>query len=185
MKSVIPEFFATGAEFDESRTHRFSLYRRWDITKPACTFVMLNPSTADENTLDPTITRCVMFADRWGYGTLKVVNLFSFRATDPKELTAPLNFVKVFDRTMQDRNDAAIRNAVMTSLLIVGAWGNHGCIMRRGEFVATMIENKLLHTAQIEPIKFMCLGVTKQKQPTHPLYIAYTTPLVTMPGVLW
>ena len=40
---------------------------------------MLNPSTADAQTNDPTIRRCLQFAQAWGYGTLEVVNLFAFK----------------------------------------------------------------------------------------------------------
>jgi hypothetical protein len=47
---------------------------------------MLNPSTADGKEDDPTIRRCIGFAKSWGNGSLEVVNLFGFRATDPKEL---------------------------------------------------------------------------------------------------
>jgi len=34
----------------------------------------LNPSTADENENDPTITRCINFAKSWGYGGVCVTN---------------------------------------------------------------------------------------------------------------
>jgi hypothetical protein len=50
------------------------------------TFVMLNPSTADQLVDDPTIRRCIAFALRWNCGTLQVVNLFAARSTDPKAL---------------------------------------------------------------------------------------------------
>ena len=47
---------------------------------------MLNPSMADANRDDPTITRCKGFAERWGYGSLVVGNLFALRSPHPKEL---------------------------------------------------------------------------------------------------
>lgn len=47
---------------------------------------MLNPSTADAEIDDPTITRCIGFAKSWGFGGLMVGNLWAYRATDPKEL---------------------------------------------------------------------------------------------------
>lgn len=52
----------------------------------AITFIMLNPSTADANADDPTIRRCKGFARGWGYGRLIIVNLFAFRATDPRDM---------------------------------------------------------------------------------------------------
>ena len=47
-----------------------------------CLFLMLNPSTANESKLDPTVTRCKGFAQRWAYRTLWVCNLFAVRGTE-------------------------------------------------------------------------------------------------------
>jgi hypothetical protein len=44
----------------------------------------LNPSTADENKLDPTLTRIKNFSISFGYNTFYMLNIFAFRATDPK-----------------------------------------------------------------------------------------------------
>ena len=48
-----------GAELSECRTYRYVLWRIWDNSKPKIMFIGLNPSTADENTDDNTITRTV------------------------------------------------------------------------------------------------------------------------------
>jgi hypothetical protein len=66
--------------------HRYLLTRIWDKATPPVCFIMLNPSTADHHRDDPTIKRCMGFARRWGHGGIQVVNLFAYRATDPKEL---------------------------------------------------------------------------------------------------
>ena len=44
----------------------------------------LNPSTADENENDPTITRCINFAKSWGYGSVCVTNLFALLCNSTK-----------------------------------------------------------------------------------------------------
>src|SRR4051812_31185099 len=65
-----------GAIFSPCRRWRYRLWRRWDPFKPYANFLMLNPSTADELTLDPTCTRCVNYCRDLGYGALIVTNLF-------------------------------------------------------------------------------------------------------------
>ena len=49
---------------------------------------MLNPSTADETTDDPTIRRVIDFSRRWGFSRLIVVKLVPLRSTDPKAALA-------------------------------------------------------------------------------------------------
>ena len=51
--------------------YRYALWRRWE-PGPQVLFIMLNPSTADELTDDPTIRRCIGFARSWGFGSLAV-----------------------------------------------------------------------------------------------------------------
>lgn len=46
-------------------------------------FIMLTPSTADADTDDPTIRRCIGFAKSSGFGGLYVGNLFAYRSTQP------------------------------------------------------------------------------------------------------
>src|SRR5689334_322706 len=66
--------------------YRYLLRRAWDHTRPRCLLIMLNPSTADAEIDDPTIRSCIRLAKENGYGSFEVVNIFSFRATDPKDL---------------------------------------------------------------------------------------------------
>ena len=56
----------TGASFDRSQLYRYSLWRVWDESLPRCCFCMLNPSSADAQRSDPTVTRCLNFAKTWG-----------------------------------------------------------------------------------------------------------------------
>lgn len=65
------------AVFDASQRYRYGLWRCWDPGRPTVNFLMLNPSTADQYPLDPTVTRCLRYAQRWGYGSLIVTNRLS------------------------------------------------------------------------------------------------------------
>ena len=158
--SSLPEFKDSGAAFDKIRRYRYSLWRWWgEGNGEKCCFVMLNPSTADENVLDPTIRRCVGFAHGWGYSGLVVVNLFALRATYPREIYNAVN------PTGGRENDDAILAAATMSGCVVCAWGAHGVYMHRGRRVVKML-------AEFGPV---CLGLTKEGQPKHPLYLKKST----------
>ena len=154
-RSTGPHGVAT-ATFDATRAFRYRLSRTWDASGPGVAFVMLNPSTADADTLDPTVRRCVGFARTWGFGSLEVVNLFAFRATDPRDLlraAAPVGAA----------NDRAIVDAVSAADRVVVAWGARGSHRDRAAEVAVLLE-----AAMVRP---MALGTTRHGQPRHPLYL--------------
>ena len=81
-----PEITLSEAVISQDERHRYSLTRRWGNGPRVCCWIMLNPSTADATTDDPTIRRCVRFTQAWGYDALTVVNLYAWRATDPADL---------------------------------------------------------------------------------------------------
>ncbi len=148
----------SGADFSVDRTYRYRLWRTWEPARPPLLFVLLNPSTADGNKNDPTVARCILRAQRLGYGGLEVVNLFAYCATDPRVMKAHT------DPIGRD-NDAAIAAAVSRAGLVIAGWGAHGAHMDRGRQVALQLRRigyPLYH-----------LGLTKTGQPTHPLYVGY------------
>ena len=141
------------AVFDSARIYRYTLERHWGAAKPAV-FVMLNPSTADAFTEDPTIRRCISFAKREGCGGLIVVNLFALRATDPKALYSHPDPVGPL-------NDGIVYEATRQGSPLIAAWGAHGVLHGRAEAVARLLEFN----------DVMCLGATKDGHPRHPLYV--------------
>lgn len=130
------------------------------------TWVLLNPSTADGSKDDPTVRRCVGFAERWGYGGMVVVNLFALRSTDPKAL-------KTHASPDGLDNDAAVWVAVRQAELVVVAWGAHGG--EAGRRMATRVRDALGKAP-------MCFGVNKGGDPKHPLYQANDARLVPYMG---
>jgi hypothetical protein len=154
-RSTGPHGVAT-ATFDATRTYRYRLSRTWDPSGPTVAFVMLNPSTADADVLDPTVRRCVGFALAWGFGSLEVVNLFAFRATDPRDLVRA-------DAPVGPANDRAILDATSTADRVVVAWGARGVHQGRAADVVG-----LLDTAPVRPLS---LGTTRDGHPRHPLYV--------------
>lgn len=156
-------------------TYRYSLSRMIASeareSKP-CLFVMLNPSTADANLDDPTIRRCVGFAKREGCNWLTVVNLFALRATDPKQLQAatamggdpigPDNWRHFIGEIKAHRGG-----------IIIAAWGAH-----------PMARTMPMHHEAMREAGAVCLGMTKDGAPKHPLYLKADAPLIPWAGVI-
>ena len=137
------------ARFSACRTYRWTLSRTWD-DGPTLQVVGLNPSTADEVHNDPTVTRCIRYAQRWGYGRLLMTNAYGLRSTDPRGLR------EVAD-PVGPRNDHWIRRCATEADRVLIAWGNHG----------TERAPRLLRLLD----EVWCLGITKTGQPKHPLYL--------------
>lgn len=141
--------------------YRYRLGRRW---RPGGTvvFVMLNPSTADAVDTDPTITRCVGFAHRWGHGAIDVVNLFAWRETHPRALAG------VEDLVGPD-NDAAIVEATAVADAVVLAWGSllklPASVRRLARERAAVVRHQLVGRVASH------LGLTADGEPRHPLFV--------------
>ena len=57
------------AIFSRCRTYRYTLWREWDLfNKNYAMFIGLNPSTADEVNNDPSVRRCIDYANAGGMG---------------------------------------------------------------------------------------------------------------------
>jgi hypothetical protein len=158
------------AVFSECGCYRYTLTRIWNGNLPALIFVMLNPSTADAKFDDPTIRRCISFARDRGFGRLKVLNLFAFRATDPTHMKA------VRDPVGPD-NDAhmiaALTAAAADGSPVIAAWGVHGVHNGRdGEVRKLSLECG---------VELKCLGSTKGGHPRHPLYVPAAQEFVCTP----
>lgn len=158
----------SSAILSDCGTYRYTLHRFFPADPnwgKVCLFVMLNPSTADAKLDDNTIRRCMGFARRERCRKLTVVNLFALRATDPKKLQGhpdprgPNNLIHVYEQI-----DYAKQNGV-----IIAAWGSDP--MARILLTAA-IKSKLRGAGA------MCLGMTKDGSPRHPLYLKSDAPLI-------
>lgn len=140
-------------------TYRYSLTRDWNDQLPHVVFIMLNPSIADASVDDPTIRKCIGFATRSGFGSLGVVNLFAYRATDPNDL-------KRMDRPVGPDNDRHIERAVLYADRIVCAWGANA-----RNLVQTTHVLQTINHAQVCPY---VLQLLTDGTPAHPLMLPYS-----------
>lgn len=152
-------FPAIECEFSPCRRYRYTWRLRWDTREPPCTFIGLNPSTADEQGPDPTVRRCISYAKLWGYGGLTMLNLFAFRATDPKAMLAepypvgPANNGYIF-------SESGLTNIQFG--IVIAAWGNHGVHLERSKEIRESFRD-------VMPLHY--LTMTKSGEPGHPLYL--------------
>jgi len=153
------------ADISECGRYRYSLERVWgDEDGDVVTWVMLNPSTADADSDDPTIRRCMDFSKAWGYSGMAVVNLFAWRATDPAEMKRAV-------KPVGPRNDEVLLYYAQNSHEVIVAWGAHGAYQGRGKRVLSMLRG----------LPVSDLGWTGSGQPKHPLYLAKSSARIRTP----
>jgi hypothetical protein len=143
---------ATTALFSPCRTYRYTLWREWGGSAGYAMFVGLNPSAADETVDDPTIRRCMAFAQLWGYSALCMTNLFAYRATLPSVMKAAADPVG-------PENDRYLQLLARKAGVVVVAWGVHGTHRGRALQVQHLLPQ--LHY----------LRLTHAGHPGHPLYL--------------
>lgn len=157
-----------GALLSSCGTYRYVLTRKIEQpehrTPSTVCWVMLNPSTADADTDDPTIRRCMGFSKRLGFTSMRVVNLLAYRATDPRELWKAK--IPIGETIL---NQEAVRDQVALSSVVIAAWGAAPQAVPH----ARRLWNAVLRQRIID-----CLGTTKSGAPKHPLYLAKNTPCV-------
>jgi hypothetical protein len=155
------------ARISPDGVYRWWLTRRWAYTGPGVHFVMLNPSTADGSEDDATIRRVTRFARDWGFSSVVVTNLFSYRATDPKRLRDAAD--PVGPRTVD-----VILTAASLSSYTVCAWGSNPLAR---EWSATVLR-KLTDAGT----DLRALRIGRNGSPWHPLYLPSSTTAVPFPA---
>ncbi|MEG9430718.1 DUF1643 domain-containing protein [Terriglobus sp. ADX1] len=155
----LPPHVRGSADFDgPNDEYRYRLERVWDQTRPACMFVLMNPSTATPEVDDPTVRNCRLYAERWGFGRLLIGNTFAYRLTDSKLLH------KV-EKPIGPWNDLYLLNMASDAELIVFAYGKpHRSLQDRGRKVAQMFRDRG------HDHKMHVLALCADGTPSHPLY---------------
>lgn len=146
--------------------YSYQLERLWDKGMPMVLFIMLNPSTADADSDDPTITRFIGFAKAWGFGGLMVGNLWAYRATDPKKLkdNPEINHSAVW---LREINEKHIRAMALQCDTVIFAWWTD----------KHAFDWHVLKYGQLFP-DAKAITISKHGKPCHPLYLKKTlTPI--------
>lgn len=164
MADLFPKI-KSGAEFSPCGNYRYQLWRIWDETKPKVAFIGLNPSTANEETNDPTIRRVISFANKWGYGGVIMYNLFAIVSSSPEVL------LKCGDP--MGNNQWYLDDIKTHCERIIFAWGSFKEAKQRAKEVAEQYPDSY------------CLKHTKNGEPWHPLYVkGDAQPILFQPEIL-
>lgn len=138
--------------------YRYLLTREWDDTKPVLGFILMNPSVADDEITDPTVTRLIKRAMNLGYGGLRIANLCAYITPYSDELNG-------IENPFGEENEYYIKEIIRDSEVVIVGWGNIG--HKYYSHYQEMLSDKDLY----------CLGINKSGAPKHPLYVAYNTEL--------
>lgn len=155
----LPNLCST-AVLSHTEEHRYELLRIWDDQKSVLVVCMLNPSRADATANDPTVLTLIHFAKFWGYGGIRIVNLYAFRASQPKEMFQKSEAVRIGPDNWLYLQ-AAIDFAKKQDKKLLVAWGRGGEVDGRDEWFA--------NRAVSHGISLICLGRTKDGHPKHPM----------------
>lgn len=151
-------YLATDAVFSDCSRYRWLLMRRWNEGSKICMFIGLNPSTADYSNDDPTVSRCVGFARKWGCSAMYMMNAYAFRATDPKVM-------KRQSDPVGQQCDEHLKAISASCSIKVACWGAH---------IETYRQTELKR--MIPGLK--CFGLTAKGYPKHPLYLSKDSQLM-------
>ena len=144
------------AIISKDKKYRYRLSRIWSDS-PTITYIMLNPSKADDQFDDKTIKRLIFFTKKFGFGGFYVGNLY------PK-ITPYVNVL--YDDLSHNKieNRRHIKFMINKSSKVVFAWGK--TIESTPKWIHKIIE------------KPFCFGLNKNGTPKHPLYLKKNTSLI-------
>lgn len=148
--------------------YRYRLDREvQSVSGPVFAFFGVNPSTADANLNDATVKKWIGFCLRNGVPKFIVGNVFSYRATDVKELA------KVQDLKGPE-HEGQIQQIINEADILVPCWGSLSKMPKnlRDE------PSKLLELLVKSEKPMLHFGFTSCGQPKHPLMLGYNTELI-------
>lgn len=148
--------------FDETKEHRLKLTCTWDDELPRCLYIMLNPSTADTETCDRTLGRCISLAKENGFGSIVVVNLFSLR-------TANVNELRNTEVCNHPDNMPIVQQAIDEAETVIAAWGSN--LQQKSD------SSWVIEQASKRGKSIYCFLKNKTNTPKHPLYVKSGTKL--------
>ena len=152
-------------ETDDLNKYRFAL---GSLSVKTLFCFGINPSTADDKEPDQTIKKVMGFAEKKGYASFVMFNLYPQRATNPDDLPREAN-QQVIQRNIEIISEIVSQQEAGDILL---AWG--GLLYSRGYFVDCL--KQIYESLKPYSLNWLRIGdLLKSGQPRHPLYAPYNS----------
>lgn len=168
VRTKLPAGMVGWANLSPCGRYRRALGREWPEElggKPGFVLMIgMNPSTADAEANDPTITREIGFVRSWGFSRLVKCNIGDYRATNPRDLEKP-----GVAACSPENVDEIHKWAAPAELVVLAHGVLPKCLRADGKRIAAGLANS--------GRDLMCFGVTKDGWPRHPLYLPKTAAL--------
>jgi hypothetical protein len=139
----------SGAEFSPCGRYRYKLWRIWDESKPKAMCIGLNPSTANANKNDQTISYLIKMLKILGYGGFYMMNLFAWISSKPDDLLTCADALGDNDNKLNEVE------AICDDVIV--CWGGFKQANDRIKEVLPRYPNA------------KCFGITDKGKPFHPL----------------
>ena len=161
--SIVAEMTAV---ISPCKQYRYRLERNFVQAGPTVAVFMVNPSWADAETDDNTITRLVGFGKRLEWGKLIVGNVFAKRTEDVNQLGHQ-------SQEIESENLIHISQIIRDAQIHIVAWGALG---KLPEYLRS--KWKLIsEIAESEECNLLCFGTVQDGHPRHPGRIGYDASL--------
>jgi len=181
-KAMTPTLTSVRTDHLGGFTTTQTTYARWLEAEELLrvVFVLLNPSMANAFADDRTVSKCVRFAELWGFDVAEIVNLWSIRTPYPEDMKHAV------ERGDGPTNDEQILHAISRPNVkrVVAGWGRYGSIDGgvRAEYVTGILQG----VQAVKQFEIVALRKLPSGAPIHPLsrgkeYIPFTIEPVRWP----
>jgi len=127
----------------------------------------LNPSTATQEKLDPTVTRVEKVAQQSGFDGFVMLNLYPVRCTDPDDLSSNAD-AEAYERNLEEIEKVVAQYPTPT---IWAAWGT---TVEQRPYL-TRARDELFQRLEKYAPQWRRFGEpTAKGHPRHPLYLDYS-----------
>lgn len=140
-----------GADFSHDGTYRYRLWRIWDESKPIAMVIGLNPSTANADKDDATISILKRMLPILGYGGFYMMNCWAYITSKPALL--------MHNPVSDEWNNNVLTTTAASCSDVIFAFGTFKVIKEKGRDRELM---EMFPNAK-------CFGKSKDGSPIHPL----------------